>query len=348
LIRKTATFKMANSANKSRLVGKHYLVTGGTGFIGSGLAKGLLAAGACVRAFDNNSRGSKEKLKHGGEDVELIVGDIRDRDAVTDAIRGVDGVCHLAYINGTEFFYSKPETVLEVAVKGMINVIDACLQHGVPELVLFSSSEVYHAPAKVPTDETAPLVVPDVLNPRYSYSGGKIVSELLALNFGRKHFQRVLVLRPHNVYGPDMGWEHVIPQFTLRMRKLPRNNKVAAPFEIQGTGKETRAFIYIDDAIDAVVRVMGQGEHLGIYHIGTDHEVTIEQLARNIGHYFNLDIKVVPGELRGGSPPRRCPDISKLRELGFEPRTPLEEGLAMTVQWYDANAQRKPSGTNVQ
>jgi len=339
---------MANSTKESRVTGKHYLVTGGTGFIGAGLVKGLLAAGARVRAFDNNSRGSKEKLDREAADAELIVGDIRDRDAVTNAVRGVDAVCHLAYINGTEFFYLKPETVLEVAVKGMTNVIDACIQHGVSELVLFSSSEVYHAPAKVPTDETTPLTVPDVLNPRYSYSGGKIISELLALNFGRKHFQRVLILRPHNVYGPEMGWEHVIPQFALRMRDLDKNHRGAVPFEVQGTGQETRAFIYLDDAVRASLRVLERGDHLGVYHIGTSEEITIEKLAREVARYFGLEVTVVPGKLRPGSPLRRCPDVLKLHQLGFEPRVSLREGLDLTIRWYDENAQRRPSLQNVQ
>ena len=337
---------MAKSSKQSAISGKHYLVTGGTGFVGAGLTKALLAAGATVRVFDNDSRGSKAKFERDAIRPELIIGDIRDADSVADAMRDVDGVCHLAYINGTEFFYTSPETVLEVAVKGMTNVIDACAKHGVPELVLFSSSEVYHTPKKVPTSEATPLTVPDVLNPRYSYSGGKIISELLALNFGRKHFKRVLIVRPHNVYGPDMGWEHVIPQFALRMRDLPRK-KTAVPFEIQGTGKETRAFIYIDDAVDGALRVMEQGEHLGIYHLGTPEEVTIENLARDVARYFGLKIRVVPGELRTGSPVRRCPDTSKLRHLGFKPRVSLREGLAITVRWYDENAQRKPSRLNV-
>jgi nucleoside-diphosphate-sugar epimerase len=337
---------MAKSTKESRLAGKRCLVTGGTGFIGAALVKGLLTSGARVRVFDNNSRGSEEKLGEEAQKVELILGDIRDGDAVSNAAHNVDVVCHLAYINGTEFFYTKPETVLEVAVKGMMNVLDACLKHKAAELVLFSSSEVYNSPSTVPTDETAPLIVPDVLNPRYSYSGGKIISELLALNFGRKNFRRTVVLRPHNVYGPDMGWEHVIPQFALRMRALPRNNKSAIPFEIQGSGKETRAFVYIDDAIDGALQVMEQGEHLGIYNLGNDRETSIEQLACEIASYFGLNLKIVPGKLRPGSPPRRCPDISKLRQLGFEPRTTLRDGLSRTVQWYDANAHRRSSSAN--
>ena len=107
------------------------------------------------------------------------------------ATRGVDCVCHLAYINGTEFFYDQPELILEVAVKGMMNVLDACLADGVRDLIVASSSEVYQTPPTIPTPEDVPLVVPDVINPRYSYGGGKIVSELLAVNYGRKHFDRV-------------------------------------------------------------------------------------------------------------------------------------------------------------
>ena len=72
----------------------------------------------------------------------------------------------------------------------------------------------------MPTDESAPLIVPDVQNPRYSYGAGKLISEVMAVNFGRKHFERVLIFRPHNVYGPDMGWEHVVPQLALRLHAL--------------------------------------------------------------------------------------------------------------------------------
>ncbi len=115
--------------------------------------------------------------------------------------------------------------MLEVGVKGMINVIDGCIKENVKELVLASSSEVYQTPEKVPTDETVALSIPDPLNPRYSYGGGKIISELMAINYGRKHFDKVVIFRPHNVYGPDMGWEHVIPQFVLRMKNVCENNK---------------------------------------------------------------------------------------------------------------------------
>jgi nucleoside-diphosphate-sugar epimerase len=100
----------------------------------------------------------------------------------------------------------------------MINVLDACIYNNVKNFFLASSSEVYQTPPIVPTDERVPLSVPDVLNPRYSYGGGKIACELLAVNYGRKFFDQMVIFRPHNIYGPAMGWEHVIPQLCMRMK----------------------------------------------------------------------------------------------------------------------------------
>ena len=323
---------------------RHYLVTGATGFIGSSLVRALVKGGHRVRTLDNDSRGSRDRLADVAQELEWINGDIRDAAAVSQAAKGVDSIVHLAYVNGTEFFYTKPDLVLEVAVKGMMNVVDACVQHGIPELVLASSSEVYQTPPAVPTDETAPLCVPDVLNPRYSYGGGKIIAELLAVNYGRKRIPRVLIFRPHNVYGPNMGWEHVVPQFAVRMADLHRKQPAGIlQFPIQGTGRETRAFIYIDDMVTGVLCVIEKGVPLGIYHIGNDEETTVETLARAVARHYNRDITVVPGELRAGGTLRRCPNINKIRALGFAPRVSLADGLASTVRWYDENRHLKPA-----
>jgi nucleoside-diphosphate-sugar epimerase len=316
------------------VTGKRVLVTGGTGFIGSALVRGLLHQGARVRSLDNDSRGSHHRLADVAADIELVQGDIRDPASVSAATRGVDCVCHLAYVNGTEFFYSRPELVLEVAVKGMMNVLDACIEHGVRELVLASSSEVYQTPPAVPTDETAPLSVPDPRNPRYSYGGGKIIAELLALNYGRVHFDRVLVFRPHNVYGPDMGREHVIPQLALRLLEHARTTEGVIDLPIQGTGKETRAFVYVTDLVDGVLRMIADGEHQGIYHIGSDLEITIETLVHEIARCLGREVRPQAGPLQPGGTLRRCPDITKIRKLGYEPRVPLSEGLAETIRWY--------------
>ena len=324
---------------------KHYLVTGGSGFIGSAVARRLLAEGFRVRVLDNNFRGQASRLADLGDAVEFIQADIRDAGAVATALTGVDGVCHLAFVNGTEFFYSQPELVLDVGVRGMINVLDGCVKHGVGELMVASSSEVYQTPPVVPTDETVPLTVPDPLNPRYSYAGGKIISELMALNYGRRHFSRVVVFRPHNVYGPDMGWEHVLPQFVARMKKLcAESGGGPIKFPLQGSGRETRAFNFIEDFVDGLMVLREKGEHLGIYHIGTNEEVSIADVAALVGEFYGREVEIVPGKVREGSVARRCPDISKLAALGYRPRCALADGLPVLARWYDANAGDAPDG----
>jgi nucleoside-diphosphate-sugar epimerase len=319
------------------------LVTGGSGFIGSALVKALVKAGEKVRVLDDNSRGAPRRLTDVEKEIEFIAGDIRDPAAVESAAKGMDEVHHLAFVNGTEFFYSAPELVLDVGVRGMTNVIDACRKNGIGNLILASSSEVYQTPPHIPTAEDAPLVVPDVLNPRYSYGAGKLISEVMAINYGRKYFERVLIFRPHNVYGPDMGFEHVIPQFALRIKKLgPQQPGSRLPFEIQGTGEETRSFCFVDDLVAGVLVMREKGEHLGIYHIGTTEEVSIADLARRIADLADSEIEIIPGKLQAGGTPRRCPDISKLAGLGYKPRVPLNDGLEPTVDWYWRNAALAP------
>jgi len=244
-------------------------------------------------------------------------------------------VMHLAYVNGTEFFYSHPELVLDVGVKGMIHVIDACRRHGIGTLILASSSEVYQTPPQIPTDESAPLIVPDPMNPRYSYGGGKIISELLAINYGRKFFERVLIFRPHNVYGPDMGFEHVLPQFALRMKKAIADSPSGpVPFMIQGTGQETRSFCFVDDLVEGVMVMRAKGDHLNIYHVGTLEELSIGDLARRVAAHAGRDLALQTSEKLLGSTNRRCPDISKLAALGYKPAVPLAQGLPPTIDWY--------------
>jgi nucleoside-diphosphate-sugar epimerase len=319
------------------------LVTGGSGFIGAALVKALVREGHEVRVLDDNSRGAPRRLKEVESDIDFMAGDIRNADIVRKAVRGVDEVCHLAFVNGTEFFYSAPDLVLDVGVKGMINVIDACRAEGVGSLVLASSSEVYQSPPEVPTSERVPLVVPDPANPRYSYGGGKIISELMAINYGRQHFKRVLIFRPHNVYGPDMGWEHVIPQFALRMKvaaKKAQSGKV--PFRLQGDGSQTRSFCHVDDLVAGVMVMRAKGDHLGIYHVGTREEVTIADLARRVATYAGRDIELIAEPIPSGGTMRRCPDISKLERLGYSPNVPLAQGLLPTLDWYWAHDHLAP------
>jgi nucleoside-diphosphate-sugar epimerase len=323
---------------------KSYLVTGGSGFIGAALVRRLVARGDRVRVFDNLSRGNQQRLADVARDVEFLQADIRDASAVGRAAKGIDCVCHAAFVNGTQFFYTMPQLVLDVGIRGMLNVLDACLEHDVPELFVASSSEVYQTPPRIPTDETVPFSIPDPMNPRYSYAAGKITSEILAINYARTHFQRMVIFRPHNVYGPDMGWEHVIPQFILRLDRLCRDTKGQGPvrFSVLGTGRETRAFVYIDDFTDGLVLLLDRGRHQEIYNIGTSEEVTIEGLAQQTATYFGREIEIIPGPPAKGSTPRRCPDIAKLISLGYSPKIDLARGLPIIAQWYVGNAHLAP------
>jgi UDP-glucose 4-epimerase len=323
---------------------RRFLVTGGTGFLGSALTQRLVAAGHAVRVLDNNSRGTPRRLARCAKEIELIEADIRNVEAVSMAVQGVDCVVHMAAINGTEFFYTKPEAVLDVALRGMLAVVDACRANHVRDLVVASSSEVYQTPPIVPTPETVPLVIPDVLNPRYSYGGGKLISELIAVNYGRTAFERVVIFRPHNVYGPDMGSEHVIPQLALRAAAATLGRKGRTiDFPIQGDGLQTRAFVHVEDFTDALVRVVEHGRHLSVYHIGSDEEVTIGDLARQIVAMFGCTAMLRATAAPLGATERRCPDISRLRALGYTPRIALAQGLPGVVSWYAEHAKQTPA-----
>ena len=320
------------------MVKKKHLITGGAGFIGFNLAFRLISAGQKVSIFDNLSRGSFKELYSGGGNFEFIKADIRDKTAVRNAVRGVDCVWHLAAINGTSNFYNMPDKVLEVGIKGIINILDACREEKVKDLMLASSSEVYQTPHIFPTSEATPLVIPDPFNPRYSYAATKITSEVMAIHYGCRFLKRVIIFRPHNVYGPNMGYEHVIPQFIIRMLKLSKKySGQEVKFPIQGTGRETRSFILIDDFIDGLMLISEKGRHRNIYHIGTSEELTIKEVAVTISKYFGLKIKIVPGKLALGSTPRRCPDISKMCALGFKPKYKLKEALPLVAYWYEQN-----------
>ena len=320
-----------------------FLVTGGAGFLGSSLVKALVGRGERVRVLDNSFRGSRAKLGACLEHVEFVEGDVRNRDVAARAVRGVHTVCHLAFINGTRYFYEMPREVLDVGIRGTLNVLDAAVESGVQDFFFASSSEVYQTPAVFPTPEGVPLTIPDPLNPRYSYAGGKMIGEILSFTYGKDRFRRTIVFRPHNVYGPDMGFEHVIPEFIVRMGAVLRSSSPEPmAFPIQGSGRETRAFCEVRDFTDGLLRVIDYGQDRAIYHIGNDEEVSINDLAAMIARKVGARIRLEPGPLRAGGTSRRCPDITKLRALGYRPRIALEAGLDASIQWYTSHA---PGGT---
>jgi len=246
---------------------KNYLVTGGTGFIGSAIVNRLSKLkNSKIVVFDNNSRISRIHKKKKSKNIVYINADIRNRSKLNLTFKKfkINTIIHLAYINGTKFFYHKPCEIIDVAAKGMQNVIELGIKYRIPNFFLASSSEVYHEPRIIPTPENIDLKIPDIFNPRFSYGGGKIFCELMAANYGKKYFKKMIIFRPHNVYGPNMGNEHVIPEFINRLKNQKNKN---VQFKIKGSGKEKRSFIFIDDFADAFMLILKKGDHLNIYNI---------------------------------------------------------------------------------
>ena len=312
---------------------KHYLVTGGGGFIGSHVVKMLVKNGNKVSVFDNFQRGKSSRLDSVSGKVKIFRGDIRNKKALLNSFNKVDSVIHLAYVNGTKFFYNKPDEIIDIAVRGMLNVIDASKQKNVKEFILFSSSEVYSNPTKIPTPENIELKIPDLYNSRYSYGGGKICCELMLRFMCEKEFEKSIIIRPHNVYGEDMGYEHIIPEISKKILSLSENQNL----EIQGSGNETRSFIYIDDFLDAFSKVIKKGKHLEIYNIGTNEEIKILNVIKKILKIFKKNNKITFGKIKKGSPTRRQPKINKIKLLGFKQRIKFDKGLNKTVEWYKKN-----------
>ena len=302
---------------------KSFLVTGGTGFIGSSICELLIQRGHKVTVFDNNSRGSLKRLLRLNNKIRFIKGDIRDKSKVFKSLKNINAVIHLAYINGTKYFYEKPDLILDVAVKGLVNIFDGCKKYNIKELYLASSSEVYQTPLKVPTKEDEPLKVPDINNPRYSYGGGKVLTELMGVHYGKKFFKKLIIFRPHNVYGADMGNEHVIPEIISKIRKIKKNKIL----KIQGSGNEIRSFIFIKDFVKAFSCLLSKGKHLQIYNIGTSKSMKIKELVHRISKIMKKKIVIKTTPLRKGGTKIRMPDITKIKKLGFKPKYSIEQGL---------------------
>ncbi len=306
---------------------KKVLITGGSGFIGSAITIHLVNNGHKVTVFDNNSRGKLSRLKSIKNKIKFYKGDIRDQKKLNSISGNFDYLIHLAYVNGTKNFYKKPYEILDIAVNGFLNTLEFCKKRKIKNFYLASSSEVYNNPSKIPTSENETLKIPDIYNPRYSYGGGKIFSELYGIYFAKKFLKKFVIFRPHNVYGKDMGNEHVIPEFIHRIKQIKKNNN----FKIQGSGNEIRSFIYIDDFINAFDKIFKKGKNLEIYNIGTSEKVKIIQVAKKISKICKIKIKIKKTFLKLGSPKKRCPDITKIKRLGFKQRYNLDEGLKKII-----------------
>ncbi|HWY71014.1 MAG TPA: NAD-dependent epimerase/dehydratase family protein [Terriglobales bacterium] len=314
--------------------GKAVLVTGGTGFLGSALVKALVQEGYRVTVLDDNSRGDPKRIA-GLPHVDVVVGDVRDKLTVELLVSRSECVFHLASVNGTRLFYETPSHVLEVGLIGTMNVLSAAAKHKVAEVLFTSSSEVYGEPSLIPTPEAESAKIADVSNARFSYAGMKLAGEIAVVQFAREHGFRGLVIRPHNVYGPDMGYDHVVPDLIRKLWISSREGRSRrAELVIEGTGEETRDFCYIDDFISGMMLCWQSGRESSLFHVGTQRETSIRSLVSELSAISNIEITVIPTKRRPGSPVRRSADISALASLGYKPKISLREGLTRTWEDY--------------
>tara|TARA_R100000005_G_C4999717_1_gene206490 strand:- start:878 stop:1822 length:945 start_codon:yes stop_codon:yes gene_type:complete len=304
------------------------LVTGGTGFIGSHMAVSLSEQGYDVTICDNNFRGKVDKFIEG---INLIEIDLTDKQQLIKLDTDYDCVYHFAAINGTGNFYKIPDKVLRVNTLCNINILDWCLENNIPKILSTSSSETYCANKEIPipTPEKIEMTVDDIHNPRFSYSGSKIFGELLFINYNRMSDIDVKIVRPHNIYGARMGFEHVIPQVTKRI--FDREN----PFTIYGYN-QTRSFCYIEDAVNQIKFVMEDNSEDIVFNIGSGKELEIRDLVEKM--FSVCDYK--PDSLTLEEPPqgsvnRRCPDMSLLKSKGhYIDSVSIDDGLKRTCNWY--------------
>lgn len=309
---------------------KKVLVTGAGGFIASHLVERLVSEGANVRAFVRyNSRNDYGMLKFISSDVfskiEIIQGDLRDNEAVRNAVKGVDTVFHLGALIAIPYSYVNPREVIDVNIMGTLNVLMAARDFGTRRVVHTSTSEVYGTAQYVPIDEKHPL------QGQSPYSASKIGADRIAESFYRSFEVPVVTLRPFNTYGPRQSARAVIP--TIITQALTRD-------EVKlGSLDPSRDFTFVHDTANGFLKVAEADNVLGEeVNLGNDNTIRIGDLANKIFQIIGKTPKVSL-DLQ-----RIRPNKSEVMKLwasnqkaksliGWEPRISLDEGLALTIEW---------------
>ncbi len=316
------------------------LITGGAGFLGCHLASSLAATGSDVTILDNLFRtgGVDSRLKEilALPRVKFVKSDLSDPASWTNLSGDFDYVYHFAGINGTKFFYEIPYEVMRVNLTSTMNLLEWLRRGFSGKLILASTSELYAQAvdagiAPLPTPEDSPVLFSDRGNPRWSYASSKLTNELLTTYLSRLVSFKFSIVRYHNVYGPRMGHQHVVPEIFGRLKENGRR------IDVHGADN-TRSFCFVEDAILATTRVAESNVTDGeVINIGNDQEeISIENLVRMIAHIMGLapELKKLPAP--PGSVSRRVPALGKLRRLtGFNPSVSLESGLRRTIDSYE-------------
>jgi nucleoside-diphosphate-sugar epimerase len=304
------------------------LVTGGAGFIGSNLARGLLERGDSVRILDNFSTGFRANLE--GLDVEIVEGELRSYERVHNAVRGTELVYHLGALGSVPRSVQDPLTSSAVNVEGTLNVLLAARDEGVRRVVFSSSTSVYGTNAKLPTREDEP---PDPISP---YGVAKLAAERYCTAFSRVYesFETV-VLRYYNVVGtrqsPFSQYAAVIPLFIAAI-------SLGRPITVYGDGEQSRDFTYVENVVQATISAGGAPDASGrAFNVAGGSPASVNEVADTIGRLLGKPVEKEFAPPRPGDIRNSFADLSAAREvLGYEPSIDLEEGLRRTIEFLAA------------
>jgi UDP-glucose 4-epimerase len=312
------------------------LVTGGAGFIGSHLAQRLVADGNEVIVVDNLSTGSLKNITAlvGKPGFEFIKGDIRDEPVIESAVRKCGKVFHLAAAVGVQLIADSPVHTIETNIAGTQVVLEAANNNKCP-IFIASTSEIYGKSESVPFREDDDLVLGSTSMPRWAYACSKAVDEFLGFAFHQQYGLDVVIGRFFNTIGPRQTGRYgmVVPRF---IESALKNE----PIRIYGTGKQSRCFCYVEDVVDAVVRLMDCSKAMGeVFNIGSGEEITMEALADKIIEITGSKSKkeFVPYEVAYGRPiedmMRRVPCLERIKkEINWQPKTALDESLRTIIK----------------
>jgi dTDP-glucose 4,6-dehydratase len=321
--------------------GKRVLVTGAGGFIGSHLAERLAELGARTRALvrytSNGNWGWLDSSPRKG-DMEVMLGDIRDRDSVREAMRDIDQVFHLAALIAIPYSYHAPDSYVQTNVVGTLNVLQAARDVGAERVVHTSTSEVYGTARYVPIDEKHPL------QGQSPYSASKIGADKMAEAFHLSFGLPVVTVRPFNTYGPRQSARAVIPTIVTQCLAGQRTIRL-------GNLDPTRDLSHVADTVEGFLAAAASQQAVGkVLNLGNGKEISIGDLARRIAQLAGADIAIECDEQRvrpaGSEVERLLADNGQMRALtGWQPQMTLDEGLRGTIDWIRENMGRFRVGT---
>ncbi len=312
------------------------LVTGGAGFIGSHIVDALVAQGDQVRVFDNLSTGKQENLTQPKSKIEFVLGDLRDKETVAKALKGIEYVFHVAALRAVLRSVDDPQETNDVNVTGTLNLLLAARDARVKKVISTSSSSVYGDTEKFPCQEN------DLPRPQSPYAASKIMGEYYCKIFTKLYGLETISLRYFNVFGPRQNPESVysavIPIFIDCLLK-------GVSPEIHWDGKQSRDFSYVDNVVTGnLLAARAQNVAGEIFNIACHEEHSILDIFENLTDILKIkNIKPVFKPKRAGDVRRTFADISKSEKLlGFKVQTRFRPGLEKTVKWFlDSNILNK-------